>query len=91
MELFASVQEVNRETVVQFPILSDAAVAFDPTRSLPVTVERSLRYVELESFEETESAAVFAFESSVHGQWLRRDDLPSERTNPPTHACSHQQ
>jgi hypothetical protein len=34
---------------------------------------------------------VFAFESSVHGQWLRRDDLPSERTNPPTHACSHQQ
>ena len=53
MELFASVQEVNRETVVQFPILSDAAVAFDPTRSLPVTLERSLRYVELESFEDT--------------------------------------
>ena len=91
MELFASVQEVNRETVVQFPILSDAAVAFDPTRSLPVTLERSLRYVELESFEDTESAAVFVFELSVHGQWLQRDDSPLERTNPPTHACSRQQ
>ena len=51
MVLFASVQEVKREIVVQFPMLSDAAVAFEPTRSLPLILEISWRYVELESLD----------------------------------------
>lgn len=62
MEEFVSVQDVNRETVVQFPMPSEAAVALDPTRSVPVSFEMSERYVELESFEEIESASVFACE-----------------------------
>jgi hypothetical protein len=56
-----SVQDVKRETVVQFPIPNEEEVALDPTRSVPVSFVRSERYGELESFEEIESAPAFAF------------------------------
>jgi hypothetical protein len=36
MEEFVPVQDVKRETVVQFPMPRDVAVALDPTRSFPV-------------------------------------------------------
>lgn len=62
MEEFVSVQDVNREMVVQFPMPSDEAVALEPTRSVPVSLDMSERYVELESFEEMESASVLAYE-----------------------------
>jgi hypothetical protein len=61
-EEFVSVQDVKREIVVHFPIPREEAVALDPTKSVPVSFDRSERYVELDNFEEMESASVFALD-----------------------------